>query len=491
MKTKILLLITLLLMVLIEIAPGQAYYGLDRNWLGSGVRAQSMGGAFIALADDASAITWNPAGLIQTLDPQISFSYSYTNPNATIELDYGNYSSGQFGVNDNLFRIDYATFVAPLTIREHQFTASIAYQRLDEITHADIQNPYIYVPVIYFQWDSVVVSHLEESITGGMDVVNLGFGTTVKGGLAVGAAANIYIGTADESWNVAAEWMDTKGAGQYEQDVRRLFRAHSLLDISYSGFNMTFGLHYTWNELKIGAVAKTPFEITRKYDVIQNDTIWETATDLYVIVPQSDKSDFFLTDNKLKLEQPLTLGIGLAYNIKPNFIVSGDFEWRRFGTTNISVLDSSFIRSSGEKDEFFTEYHSGLRNAGEGRIGFEYTLESDKANIPIRGGFRYIQHYDADVDMTATAYGRTEDQIFIISQGIALGDRMTAYALSGGTGVHWDRIWLDAGFEYYTQDRTVIGADIDFYTRTFPTKPFTGDNKLSRTRFSLNFTGFF
>ncbi|MFH1893334.1 MAG: hypothetical protein ABIK83_11710 [Candidatus Zixiibacteriota bacterium] len=489
MKTKILLLITLLLMVLIEIAPGQAYYGLDRNWLGSGVRARSMGGAFIGLANDASAITWNPAGLIQTLDPQICFSGSYTRPNSTIDLNYGTFMGGRLAVNDNRFNINYASFLAPLTIKEHQFSASIAYQKLDEINHAEMQNPYIYVPIIYYQWDSVVVSHLEEAVTGGMDVVNLGFGTSIMGGLAVGAAANIYIGTADENYDVTAEWMDTKGAGQYEQDVRRLFRAHSLFDVSYSGFNMTFGLHYTWNKLKIGAVAKTPFEITRKYDIIQNDTIWETATDLYVIVPQSDKADFFLTDKKQKLEQPLTLGMGLAYNVKPNFVMSGDFEWRRFGRTSVSVLYSSFIRSSGQKDEFYTKYPSGFRNAGEGRIGFEYTLESDKAKIPIRGGFRYIQHYDADVDMTITLYGRTEDQIFVIAIFEDRGDRMTAYALSAGTGVHWSSIWLDAGFEYYTQDRTVVGHD--GVTLIYTGTPFTGDNKLTRTRFSLNFTGFF
>ncbi|MBU1470380.1 MAG: hypothetical protein KJ723_06820, partial [candidate division Zixibacteria bacterium] len=123
------------------------------------------------------------------------------------------------------------------------------------------------------------------------------------------------------------------------------------------------------------------------------------------------------------------------------------------------------------------------------RIGFEYMLESDKAKIPIRGGFRYIQHYDADVDMTITLYDRTEDQIFVISIFEDRGDRMTAYALSGGTGVHWSSIWLDAGFEYYTQDRTVVGHD--GVTLIYTGTPFTGDNKLTRTRFSLNFTGFF
>ncbi|MCJ7810524.1 MAG: hypothetical protein MUP26_09715, partial [Desulfobulbaceae bacterium] len=35
------------------------------NPVGSGARALGMGGAFIAIADDATAASWNPAGLIQ------------------------------------------------------------------------------------------------------------------------------------------------------------------------------------------------------------------------------------------------------------------------------------------------------------------------------------------------------------------------------------------------------------------------------------------
>ena len=35
------------------------------NPVGSGARALGMGGAFIAIADDATAASWNPGGLIQ------------------------------------------------------------------------------------------------------------------------------------------------------------------------------------------------------------------------------------------------------------------------------------------------------------------------------------------------------------------------------------------------------------------------------------------
>ncbi|MCK5503985.1 MAG: hypothetical protein KAJ10_02425, partial [Thermodesulfovibrionia bacterium] len=47
------------------------------NPVGSGARATGMGGAFIGVADDATAASWNPAGLIQLEKPEISAVYSY------------------------------------------------------------------------------------------------------------------------------------------------------------------------------------------------------------------------------------------------------------------------------------------------------------------------------------------------------------------------------------------------------------------------------
>ena len=42
------------------------------NPVGSGARALGMGGAFIAVADDATSASWNPGGLIQLETPETS-----------------------------------------------------------------------------------------------------------------------------------------------------------------------------------------------------------------------------------------------------------------------------------------------------------------------------------------------------------------------------------------------------------------------------------
>ena len=42
------------------------------NPVGAGARALGMGGAFIGVADDATAASWNPGGLIQLETPEVS-----------------------------------------------------------------------------------------------------------------------------------------------------------------------------------------------------------------------------------------------------------------------------------------------------------------------------------------------------------------------------------------------------------------------------------
>ncbi|MCF8413872.1 MAG: PorV/PorQ family protein, partial [Melioribacteraceae bacterium] len=44
--------------------------------IGVGGRASAMGDAFIAVADDASALYWNPAGLVQAENNQVMFSHN-------------------------------------------------------------------------------------------------------------------------------------------------------------------------------------------------------------------------------------------------------------------------------------------------------------------------------------------------------------------------------------------------------------------------------
>ena len=80
--------------------------------IGIGARAMGMGGAYVALADDATAPYWNPAGL--SLLGQKSATAMYVQPNSATGIGIHGYLSychpteefGSFGISFNSFRID-------------------------------------------------------------------------------------------------------------------------------------------------------------------------------------------------------------------------------------------------------------------------------------------------------------------------------------------------------------------------------------------------
>lgn len=79
-KTLILVLVLLLFLSSQSFAffnhEGTGTYGADFLNIGVGAKATAMGNAYVALANDLSAIYWNPSGLVQLTRPQINFSHT-------------------------------------------------------------------------------------------------------------------------------------------------------------------------------------------------------------------------------------------------------------------------------------------------------------------------------------------------------------------------------------------------------------------------------
>ena len=76
--------------------------------IGAGARAAGMGEAFSSVADDASAIYYNPAGMAQLKQKELTVSYNaYFQDTAAQFLGYSHptESIGTFGVSANIFSV--------------------------------------------------------------------------------------------------------------------------------------------------------------------------------------------------------------------------------------------------------------------------------------------------------------------------------------------------------------------------------------------------
>ncbi len=77
-----------------------------------GARASILGGGFVAIADDANALRWNPAGIVQLLQPEVTSSHI----NFFSLGGYFDYSSNSNAINEDFIGLVLPNHTAPVGI---------------------------------------------------------------------------------------------------------------------------------------------------------------------------------------------------------------------------------------------------------------------------------------------------------------------------------------------------------------------------------------
>ncbi|MCE5264375.1 MAG: hypothetical protein LLG97_12675 [Deltaproteobacteria bacterium] len=114
------------------------------NPVGSGARALDMGGAFIAVADDATATSWNPGGLIQLERPEISVVGGYIQRTEINTFGNNPEASGKQSADD--IDLNYLSVAHPFRLASRNMIVSLNYQRLYDFMRSwnisrDVDNP--------------------------------------------------------------------------------------------------------------------------------------------------------------------------------------------------------------------------------------------------------------------------------------------------------------------------------------------------------------
>lgn len=101
--------------------------------VGSGARALGQAGAFTAVADDATAASWNPAGLIQLETPEVSAVYRFSGredrhgaQSDDVEVHHDQYFSSE---------LNYLSTVYPFLVNGVNAEVSLNYQETYDFTH--------------------------------------------------------------------------------------------------------------------------------------------------------------------------------------------------------------------------------------------------------------------------------------------------------------------------------------------------------------------
>ena len=335
------------------------------NPVGSGARAVGMGGAFIAVADDATAASWNPGGLIQLETPEVSLvgaSFHRTEGN-----NFGTHpeASGDQRVYD--VDVNYFSIAYPFTVFEKNMIFSLNYQYL-----YDFSRDWKY-PLLESIGNNIKKINIQYEQEGGLSAIGLAYCLQIHPKLSIGFTLNAW-----EDWFKDNGW---KQSQKEQGTIVNTFTGNSIdyervitNNYSFSGYNANIGI--LWNitgRLTLGAVFKLPFTADLKRE---HSHLYSSSTGVSINESPTTEEE---------LDMPMSYGLGLAYRFSDALTVAADVyrtEWQDFILTDSEGNQSSPI-SLVERNE------SDIDPTHQIRVGAEYLIIGKKCIVPLRGGLFY------------------------------------------------------------------------------------------------------
>ena len=331
-------------------ALAQLEFSVSPSPVGSGARAAGMADAFVAIADDVTAASWNPAGLVQLERPELSIVGSF---NAISEKFHSTALPGLNSRQDSdSLDLNFLSFVYPLpiTIGSSNATLSVSYQRKYDFTRLfDVElNP-----------SANTVTTFDFDQSGGFATISPSFAIEVTEKLSVGVSLNLWRSSflSENGWDKTVESKAVTDLGGGAPQITTQTTREKYTD--FEGENYSIGVLWQVTEkMALGLRYDTPF--TGKID-FQGQLI-RNGTELASIVER----------RKIHFPDTLTIGASYRFNDRLTFAFDvsrtdwNDFYVERASGDRFSLIDGVDIDDPDTAADFDATYAL--------RLGAEYVL---------------------------------------------------------------------------------------------------------------------
>jgi len=399
------LLLSGLIFIIVQVEAQFVYdYTYDFDLLGKGARAAGMAYAFNAVADDATALSWNPAGIVQIKKPELGFSNSIKNTeyrHAILEYDY-----------KAVYSFDFFGFVYPLKLKRKNLVLGASYQNKMNFKY-NFENLPSEDSKMYGKRNLTVNS---VSLSGAFSITRF---------IGIGLSYNQWFSLGNKMEN--HEYLYKKYADEYTFDRN--------INYSYSGHNFTAGILLDFS----------PFHVPLRYTVKYDSKLW--LTDVYDFTGREELIHYDGADtiylNLLnvteKFEYPGIITSGFAYRIGNYLTLACDFDIQLF-------RDNSWIYDYSQTRRYFTGGQETIYIDDKGyedvvffydfvafnqyRIGLEYILHPEFGYIPVRAGYK-----NSPTEMNT--FNKYKKPV----------KRTMANSINCGTGITLKRFSIDLAYE--------------------------------------------
>ena len=150
--------------------------------IGAGARALGMGGAFTAVADDATANTWNPAGMAQLERPELSLNGGFYARTTSTD--------GEDASTDTAVSLDHVSAVLPFFVLGTQQTVGVAWQRQFDFTRELSSQTRIFAPGQTLLTQGYSDNHVEND--GAWSSLSLSYACDITPTLSFGATVLVW-----------------------------------------------------------------------------------------------------------------------------------------------------------------------------------------------------------------------------------------------------------------------------------------------------------
>jgi len=335
--------------------------------LGSGARAIGMGSAFIGVADDATAASWNPGGLIQLEKPELSIVGNIVH---RIEDIAPNHTMGAKGYQSiDLEELNYFSITNDFQLSDLYMVFSINYQKLYNFSREwdfpialkNITLPYV------GKTDVSAQQHYRQD--GSLSALGFAFSMQLTRKLSAGFTINYWDkNICNNQWEEFnsidnAEAYMEMGGFQVPVNVNDVLR-HD--EYSFEGINYNLGILFRpVEDFTIGMVYKTHFNADIEHRIYTNGVLESVL------------------DEKMKM--PASYGIGFSYRFSQNFRISADYyetQWQHFMVRDENDHELSGVTHSPDNQ-------SDVDPTRQIRMGAEYYFTKPTYRIPVRWGLFY------------------------------------------------------------------------------------------------------
>ncbi len=387
-----------IIVLMIGLSIGAYSNGLNLN--GMGAKAISMGGAFIAVADDYSAVFWNPAGLTQMDKANLTVFSS-------IIIPTGTYQYAPAGIDmeteSKMFPAPALTYYKPLSdklVFGLTFYATAGAGAFWDGTPLVPFNTGFPLNTKVYKWESQVGAFTASPVLA----------YKVSDAFSLGVTLNVTYGFLK---------MNREANGfQFTEDANGI------------GFGATIGAMFKPSDkFSIGLTFKTPQKIDLKGDI--------ALEGLSSMVPIPGLSDSVETTREITW--PMWIGAGVAFKPTDKLTIAADVQytkWSELGEIHATTEDPMWSTTLPYVGKLIdgTTYELMWEDATQIRVGFDYKMSD---TFSLRAGYYYDPAPSPDTTLNI------------------LLPSITYNVFTVGFGYHTEKLILDAGFEYLS------GADRD------------------------------